>query len=212
MAEFPRAAAIAAVLAAAGCVPKARPLAGAPAPAAVRLPALALPEARERIVFRWRYEEPGFSARGEGAARVAPPDSARLDFFLDGGFGGGWATLVGGELRTPDDNVARRLVPPAPLLWAALGRLAIPPSADTVLRVTGDTLRADVSVPPAWRVTIVEGVLRGLERLQSGRVTDRLTRDGAAVRYENLSDRRTLTIDLQRREPAAPFAPGIWSR
>jgi hypothetical protein len=168
---------------------------------------------RERLVFRWRYEEPGFSARGDGAARVAPPDSARLDFFLDGGFGGGWAALVGTELRTPDDNVARRLVPPAPLLWAALGRLAIPPGADTTLRVSADTLRADVGGgATTWRVTLVRGALHGLERLQTGRVVERLSRQAGAIRYEDVVGRRSLAIDVQRREPAAPFPPAIWTR
>lgn len=201
-------------VACAACAPKARPLAGAPVPSTVRLPALSLPPSRERVVFRWRYEEPGFSARGDGAARVAPPDSARLDFFLDGGFGGGWAALVGGQLRSPDDDVARRLVPPAPLLWAALGRLAVPPAPDTTLRVSGDTLRADVSGGDAsvWRVTVVSGALHALERLRAGRLTERLTRDGNAVRYQDVVGRRILTIYVQRREPAAPFPATIWSR
>lgn len=207
------AAALAAALAAAGCVPRARPLVGAPAPA-VRLPRVGLAAAPERVVFRWRYQEGGFSARGDGVARVAPPDSARLDFFLDGGFGGGWAALVGDELRTPADNVAKRLVPPAPLLWAALGRLATPPAADTVLRVSGDTVRADLATAgaQAWRVTVAAGALVGLERLRSGRVTDRLTRQDGVVRYVDVVGRRTLAIDVQRREPAAAFPTSIWSR
>ena len=33
------------------------------------------------------------NGRGDGAARIAAPDSARLDFFLAGGFGGGAAVL-----------------------------------------------------------------------------------------------------------------------
>lgn len=200
--------------AAGACAPRARPLAGAPAPTTVRVPTLGLASVRERVVFRWRYEEPGFSARGDGAARVAPPDSARLDFFLDGGFGSGWAALVGDDLRTPQDDVARRLVPPAPLLWAALGRLAVPSPTDTTLRVGGDTLRADLasSGGPTWRATIVGGTLVGLERVQGGRVVERLSREGSAVRYVDLVDRRTLAIDVQRREPADAFPANIWSR
>lgn len=196
------------------CAPRARPLPGAPAPASVRLPALGLASNRERVVFRWRYEEPGFRARGDGAARVAPPDSARLDFFLDGGFGSGWAALVGDELRTPQDDVARRLVPPAPLLWAALGRLAVPPPSDTTLRIINDTLRADLTSPsgPTWRATVVGGTLVGLERVQSGRVVERLSRDGASVRYDDVVGRRTLVIDVQRRGPADVFPATIWSR
>ena len=197
-----------------GCAPRARPLAGAPAPAAVHLPRVGLGPTPERVVFRWRYGEDGFSARGEGVARVAPPDSARLDFFLDGGFGSGWAALVAGDLRTPADNVARRLIPPAPLLWAALGRLATPAATDTTLRVSGDTVRADLeaSTTQTWRVTIVAGALVGLERLQDGRVVERLTRQASTVRYVDVIGHRTLAIDVQRREPAATFPTTIWSR
>ena len=32
-------------------------------------------------------------------ARIAPPDSVRLDFFLDGGLGGGYAIVVGRSRR-----------------------------------------------------------------------------------------------------------------
>lgn len=205
---------VAAALVSSACAPRARPLAGAPARAAVTLPAISLPAARQRIVFTWRYEENGFSARGDGAARVAPPDSARLDFFLAGGFGGGWAALVDTELRTPDDNVARRLVPPAPLLWAALGRLAVPAGSDTTVRVSGDTLRADVSGngSSTWRVTLVRDTIVGLERLQAGRVVERLSSSPASVRYQDVVGRRTLAIDVQRREPAPAFPPAIWTR
>lgn len=196
------------------CAPRARPLQGAPAPVTARLPRLDVPSGPERIVFRWQYEEEGFSARGDGAARMVGPDSARLDFFLDGGFGGGWAVLIGDELRTPPGNVARRLIPPAPLLWAAIGRLAVPGAADTTLRVSGDTLRADLAGAgaTAWRVTLAAGTLVSLERLQGGRVTDRLARSDRAVRYTDLVARRSLAIDVQRRERATPFPPATWGR
>lgn len=196
------------------CVPRAHPLAGTAAPTAVRLPALDVPSSPQRLVFRWRYAEDGFNARGDGAARVAPPDSARLDFFLDGGFGGGWAVLLGDAIRTPPGNVGQRLIPPAPMLWAALGRLAVTSARDTVLRVSGDTLRADIGAQDGrvWRVTVAAGRLTALEHLRRGRVVERLTRDSARVRYVDLVGRRTLEIDVQRREPVGAFPSMIWSR
>ena len=180
----------------------------------MRLPRVELPASPQRVVFRWRYEEDGFSARGDGAARVAPPDSARLDFFLDGGFGGGWAILLGDTVSSPAGNVAQRLIPPAPMLWAALGRVAIPAARDTTLRVSGDTLRADVAAADGrvWRVALAAGRLARLERLQSGRVIERLTRDSTAVRYTNLVGRRSLAIDVQRQEAAGGFPAAIWAR
>ncbi len=200
-------------LATAGCAPRARPLAGAPVPAAVRLPRAELPPSPQRVVFRWRYDEDGFSARGDGVARVAPPDSARLDFFLEGGFGGGWAVLLGDAVSSPGGDAVRRFIPPAPMLWAAFGRLAVPAARDTALRVSGDTLRADLAAGDrVWRVTLAGNRLTGVEQLVGGRVVERLARDSTRVRYANLVARRTLQIDLQRVERAAPFPASIWTQ
>jgi len=210
----PRGAAVATVgLLGAACLPRARPLAGAPAPEAVGLPRAELSPSRQRLVFNWRYEEDGFTARGDGVARVAPPDSARLDFFLAGGLGGGWAILLADSLSSPGPDVARRLVPPAPMLWAALGRLAVPSARDTTVRVSGDTIRADVAAPGRiWRVVFDGPRLTSLEHLVGGRVVERVTRDGARVRYTQVPERRSLAIDLQRTEASAPFPPAIWTR
>jgi hypothetical protein len=204
---------VVAALVVGACAPRARPLVGAPAPAALRLPPIDLPARPQRVVFRWRYEEDGFSARGDGVARIAPPDSARLDFFLDGGFGGGWAMLVGDTVSSPANDVARRLIPPAPMLWAALGRLAVPAARDTVIRTSADTLRADLATGDrTWRVTLLGSRLTAVEQIVGGRVVERLARDTSAVRYTNLVTRRSLAIDVQRIEAAAPFPGAIWAR
>lgn len=196
------------------CAPRARPLLGAPAPATARLPRVELPAGSQRVVFRWRYQEDGFSARGDGAARVAPPDSARLDFFLEGGYGGGWAILLGDAVSTPPGSVGQRLIPPAPMLWATLGRLALGSARDTTIRTSGDTLRADVAATDGrvWRATLAGGRLVSLEHLLRGRVVERLTRDSAAVRYTDVVGRRSLVIDVQRREPTNAFPTSTWSR
>ena len=118
--------------------------------------------------------------RGEGTARIADPDSARLDFVVDGGFGGGWAVLVGDQLSIPGPDVVRRLIPPAPLLWATLGRLAVPPARDTTARMVGDTLRADIGGDPTWRVTFAGTQLSRVERIDGGRICGRLYGDRSA--------------------------------
>src|SRR5919206_4616658 len=110
----------------AACVPRARPLAGRPVEPST-LPRAELPAVARRIVFVWDYADQDMAARGEGVARVAPPDSARLDVFLGGGFGGASAFLIGDTVRAPGGDLVRRVIPPPPLLWAGLGRLAIPP-------------------------------------------------------------------------------------
>src|SRR5437867_8694086 len=124
------------------CAPRLHPLAGAPAPAT--LPRTELPPVHRRIVFDWELQDRELSGRGEGVARVAPPDSARLDLFLSGGFGSGAAVLISDSLQVTGGSLARRFIPPPPLLWAALGRLAIPAVPDTVARVDGELLRVDI--------------------------------------------------------------------
>ena len=199
------------LFAAAGCAPRANPLEGAPVPAA-RVPAGQLPPGRTQSTMRWEYEEPGLSARGEAVARVAPPDSARLDLFLGGGFGGGAAVLVGDELRLPGSaDGMRRFVPPPPLLWAALGRLAVPASPDTTVRVDGDFLRADIGRDPVWRATFAGEQLVRLERIEDGRIAAWVARETEQrVRYRDERSGRTLTLTVERRENALEFDPRIW--
>jgi hypothetical protein len=195
-----------------GCAPRARPLAGAVVPARV-LPSSALASRPQRVVFRWRYDEAeGFSARGEGVARLTAPDSGRLDFFVDGGLGGGWAVLIGDRMTAPGGDLLRRLVPPPPLLWAALGRLAIPSVPDTTIRSLGDTVRADVGRDPTWRVTFVGAHLARLERIAGGRIVEWVQRDSNAVRYRHESERRGLSLDVQRTETVDAFPASIWPR
>jgi hypothetical protein len=193
-----------------GCAPRLRPLVGAPAP--VRLPTAELPAGYRRIVFTWEMRDPEFHVRGEGVARLASPDSARLDFFVGGGLGGGRAVLIGQSLRAPGGDLVRRLIPPAPLLWAALGRLAVPPARDTTIRVDDGMLRADVGAPPAWRVTFRGDTLLRLDRVSRERVAEWVDRSSPdRVRYRHESARRELTLVVQRVvEETLPFDATIW--
>ena len=113
------------------------------------------------------------SGRGEGAARIASPDSARLDFFLAGGFGGA-AILIGDSLDAPGGDMVRRFIPPPTLMWAALGRVALPNLPDTVDSVIDgiDVLRADIGNPVAWRLTFHGDTLVRAERVDGGRVAE----------------------------------------
>lgn len=193
------------------CAPRLRPLEGQPAP--IWLPAATLPNATQRVVFRWELEDPDFSARGEGAARLAFPDSARLDFFLAGGMANGAAVLIGDTLRVPSraDALSRRLVPPPPLLWGALGRVALPVTRDTIVRVDGSTLRADIGTPVAWRLTFVHDTLRRLERVEGGRIVEWVERlAGGRVRYRHEANRRQLDLLVTQTDTVSAFAPDIW--
>ncbi|MEP6779425.1 MAG: hypothetical protein ABJC26_06000, partial [Gemmatimonadaceae bacterium] len=136
--------------------------------------------------FTWKYKDDTFEANGEGVVRARSPDHARLDFFLKGGMGGGMAILVGDSLIIPGVDLVRRFLPPVPLLWATLGRLAVPPTADTIARLDGDTLRADLGTlhgtdaakpgARAWRIALVGRSLARLERIENGKVVEWISR------------------------------------
>lgn len=199
-----------AALTVAACVPSAAPLPGVPAPNR-SLPVITLPPGHRQIVFRWDYQEGELAARGDGAVRTASPDSARLDFFLGGGLGAGAAILIGDTLRTPRADFARRYIPPTPMMWAALGRLAIPALPDTVVKVDGDLLRADIGRPVEWRVAVRGDSLVTFERIASGKIVDRLTRSptGSMI-YESPGARRKLELTILREQPGS-FDASIWS-
>lgn len=201
---------VAVALAVIGCTPSAAPLKGVLAPDR-SLPSLALPEGHRQIVFKWDYQEGDIAARGDGSIRTAAPDSARLDFFLGGGLGAGAAILIGDSLHTPHADLARRYIPPTPLMWAALGRLAIPPLSDTVVRLDGDFVRADVGRPPQWRVTLKGETLVQLEHIAGGKITESVVREAdGTMSFEVPGARRKLRLTIIRQQRGS-FDASIWS-
>lgn len=192
------------------CAPKARPLAGTPAPDR-KLPVIQPPFGHRRIVFRWDYEENALIARGEGAVRYSAPDSARVDLFLNGGIGVGSAILIDNTLRSTNQAQVERFLPPPPMMWAAFGRLALPALPDTVLTVDGETLHADIGRPAAWRVTIKANRIMQLARLSGGRIVEIVTRDeGGRLLYE-VPGRRKLWLGITRDDEVPAFNASIWS-
>lgn len=195
-----------------GCVRTqvAMPLPGEVAPAQ-SLPAISLPAGYRHLVFNWDYEDSDLTGRGEGSARIAPPDSARVDLFLGGGMGGA-AALVGDTLRTPGIDLIKRYLPPPAMLWAGLGRLTVPSLADTVVRTEGDVLRADIGRPVAWRVTVKNGQLIRLDRIDAGRIVEWVTRDSTgSLEYQVPAARRRLTIKVTSTRQVGGFDSSIFS-
>ena len=190
--------------------PRVAELPGAPAPVQA-LPKGTLPEGRRKVVFQWELRDGDIAARGDGVARIASPDSVRLDFFLGGGFGSGVAVLIGDSLQVPGPDFARKLVPPRALLWAALGRLDVPAEPDTLVRVDGAVLRADIGAPVHWRATFHGDTLSRLERVDGGRLQEWVERSAdQKVRYRNEAARRSLSLVILRSDVVAPFDPSIW--
>lgn len=191
----------------AGCVaPRARPITGVPYTGA--LPRLALPPGHARLVFQWVYDDPIFGSKGEGVARLAPPDSVRLDFFVDGGVGSGGAILIGDSLRTAGED-GRRYLPPIPLLWAALGVLRVP-GVDTVARVDGDSLRVDIGRGAVYRATFADTLFVTLDRIEGGRLREQVRREPVTVTYRHFAGRRSLKLTNIRRIADAPYDQDIW--
>ena len=190
------------------CAPALRPLKGAPAPSVV--PRAVLPAGYHQIVFDWELQDRELVGRGEGVARIASPDSVRLDLFLRGGFGSGVAVLIDDSLQVPGGSIVRGLIPPAPLLWAALGRAAVPAFHDTTARVDGELLRVDIGVPPSWRLTFRGDSLLRLERVRGGRIIEWVERAGSVVRYRSEEARRALSLTIKRVQEVQPFEASIW--
>lgn len=207
------------------CAPVVRPLRGLPARAV--LPPAALAPRPQQLRFTWSYQDETFAANGDGVVRAMAPENARLDFFLKNGMAGGYAILIGDSLIVPGIDLVRRFLPPVPLLWATLGRLALPASADTVAKMDGDTLRADLgtlrgvdaskSVGQAWRVVFAGSALTRVEHIESGKVMEWVTRERGAtgqweLRYVHERAKRRLRISVTDTFTVEGFDDAIWRR
>jgi hypothetical protein len=202
----------AAIIVATGCAPpKLVPMVGDIVPSG-RLPRAVVAPGHHKVVFSWEVSEYTLTTRGDGAARIASPDSARLDFFLGGGISGGAVVLIGDSLRTPPGGDSQRgVIPSATLLWAVLGRVSLPNLPDTVIRVEGTTLRADIGRPTAWRLSFHGDSLYRVERVQGDRVAEWVDRsDPAHIKYRNESARRTVQLAITKTEDGGDFDAAIW--
>ena len=134
-----------------------------------------------------------------------------MDFFLAGGFGSGAAILIGDSLQVPGPDMVRKLVPPRALLWASLGRFDVPAERDTIVRVDGAVLRADIGSPVRWRATFRGDTLTRLERVDGGRLQEWVERTSDnKVQYRNEAARRSLSLVIQQSDVVAAFDPSIW--
>ena len=202
-----------AAISAAGCAPTMAPLPNAtPVPRAEPLPVIQLPRHSQRIVFNWRLQESELEVHGEGAARIASPDSARIDLFVAGGLGSGAAWVIGDQMRLDAPDALKRVLPPPAFLWAALGRFSIPAGRDTVVARTDSVLTAEIGPNPRWRLSLRGARITRLERADGEKVIDRLERraDGSLV-YFHAPTRRQLTLTITRVDSVAPFDASIWA-
>ena len=207
------------------CAPAVRPLRGEPTASA--LPPTALNAKPQQLRFTWSYKDETFEANGDGVVRAAAPDRARLDFFLRNGMTGGYAILVGDSLTVPGIDLVRRFLPPVPLLWATLGRLTVPATPDTVARIEGTLLRADLGAlgrvdaskadGRAWRVTFAGTSLTRVDRVENRKVVEWITRERGStspweLRYVHERANRSLRITVTDTTTVEGFDDAIWRR
>jgi hypothetical protein len=196
------------------CAPHAAALPGTFA-APTRIPAARLAPGAQQVVFRWEYRDPDMFATGEGAARVAAPDSVRIDLFLDRGMGSGYAIVIGDSAWSPGGEQLHRFLPPVSMLWAALGRLAVP-AGDTTVRVDGATTGSDIARgTTVMRVAFAGERLSTIEHIEGGAIRERVARPAGTpetIQYEQFAAHRSLTLTVTRRQFAAGFDAKIWQR
>ena len=178
-------------------------------------------EGAGRLTFTWSAREPDFRGSGMGVARVEPPDRVRLDLFLDNGETAAAAALVGDELRLPG-RLPLELVPPPPLMWAALGvfrpgegmRLLDGRRADG-----GQELHLRLPGGPSLRYRLRGGRVVEAAVLQGSSVAERVSVSASRDRtgypeeatYRNLVEYRELKLKLESVEDVETFPPHIWN-
>ena len=101
------------------------------------------------IRFKWRYEDRKLNAAGRATARVAPPDSARLDYAATLGLSSGAGVVVGDSVIWADpDQDFRSFIRGVAVFWATMG-VARPAPAGAV--VTTGTVGSADRLRQAWR-------------------------------------------------------------
>lgn len=93
--------------------------------------------------FRWRYRDDRRSGGGRGTARVAPPDSVRVDWATSLNIRTGAAAVVGDSLlwADPKEDYPSSVTPAVQFVWTALG-VVRPPGAGAAVFGGSDSVRA----------------------------------------------------------------------
>lgn len=176
--------------------------------------------ATSQLHFEWSLREPNLNVRGEGLARVQPPDRARVDLFLGEGSSVLAVALVGDALRMPR-GAPRDLIPSAPLLWAVFG-IFRPGDASVILGAEriGERVRLRYRLPDSNELHyyLVDGRVVGVEMYVDGDLVHEVdlyvpdvTRLARESVYHNNPSFRELKITVSTVENMDRFPERIWS-
>ncbi|HEX9704286.1 MAG TPA: hypothetical protein VGA20_03445 [Gemmatimonadales bacterium] len=203
------------------------PLEPVPWDSAVAWARRTVPTAYTTLRLRWRYEDEVARWAGRATARIAPPDSLRLDFTGPLGIGAGAGVVVGDTVAwTQPPGSLERLVPAIPMLWAALGTVRPPAAGATAFtrarEAGGETVRY-------WRFVHGGDTLDYAQRSGSARELEaEWRRNGgivarSRVRYDEQQRPAESRIDFPRAparieftvtgvDTAGAFPPLLWRR
>lgn len=179
------------------------------------------PSARELISLRWRFADPALEMSGRGAARLAPPDSLRIDVRGPLGFGRGTLVVAGDSVWADPPSMSEQVMPARFMVWAMLGVLRAPDGVRSIESAATDGRRFVRIAETDGRTTVFElrgdtvvGVTQERQGRPAGRL--RLQRDAAGrVRHAEANDEERdarLVFDIERRTPSGPFPAGVWRR
>jgi hypothetical protein len=172
-----------------------------------------------RVVFQWEYQEPGARFRGEGVARLEPPYRGRLDLFTASGDRVAAAVLTGDHLTVLEGMPV--VVPPAMMLWGALGVLH--PTAG--FRASEARRIADAEIELHYRgagaesmvLRVSDNRIQRLDRLGDGRREElRLeflspeARFPREALYRDLVAVRELRLRIESEESVETYPAHVW--
>ena len=177
-----------------------------------------VPAQRQIIRISWRSDDGLMQLAGNGAARIAPPDSLRADIAARLGLGRSTVILTGDVAESQPAEVVDQVLPDRFALWAALGIMRPPTGIVTVERLEAGPRIVWRVTDRAGKITIFElasGALVSVSREEGGRTTSqlRLKRKNGEAKHASLTDfgrSLRLEIEITGREPSDAFPPEIW--
>lgn len=180
------------------------------------------PAAHRLYRYRWLYRDERSSIGGRGSARLAPPDSVRLDVTVALGVASGSGVVVNDTMvwGRPEDLLAR-FVPNYDLMWAMFGVARLPPPGAAIIgtdqgdaRIWSYTQGADTV---SYRLDGGEAPRLAAEarsgRHVLGRVETRLGADGrpTSTRLIVPSGPARLDITFESIDSVAAFPESLWA-
>jgi hypothetical protein len=185
--------------------------------------AASAPDGNRQLRFKFKFKDPKGKVGGRGAARIAAPDSLRLDMRGPFGLGKGAAMVVGDStewIRGPD--AIKRIVPDFRLMWSMLGFTRPPPEAAVLSAHESGDVTAWSYASEADTVEYVRtgGPTPGLVALVRkdgavlGRSETMFGPDGAPLKATLIVPGTSARLDLTFTESTAPatFKPDAWVR